>query len=242
MIILRLKNISEKLYKNEIGFLLIFIFFLFMDVSMKFNPETEAFRYLTKPFATLLLIGYVYFNASHVQVKRLEMILIALSLFLIGDIVFINRDNFILFNVALLFYLSAKIFFMRCFFNENVFKVSRLMPFLILSFLYLTTILYLIFDNLSQKYLLQVLVYFFVVQLVALFAFLRAGAVSKFSFIIVFFGVLISFVSDGVTALNLFSNDFHYNGITSIIITIAYGVSQYLIVVGLLNENSEKLV
>ena len=232
----KLKSFASKGYQNEAVFLLLFVFALLLDVSMKFDTATVFYRYFTKFFGTVLLLAYVYVNSNNIKRQRVKLIVAALVLFLLSDIFFIKRNVFWSFNVAVGILVLAKLCFIQCFFNYNDFKVSKLIPFLIFSFTYLTSILYLIFENLTQNYLIQVLIYFFVVLLFALFAFLREGAVNKLSYRFVFLGVLISFVSDGITTLNLFSNSFTYNTLTSVIITLAYGISQYLIVIGLLHE------
>ena len=47
-------------------------------------------------------------------------------------------------------------------------------------------------------------------------------------------------VVDGLTALNMFSSSFQYNMLSSSVIALAFNLSQFFIVVGLLKENKEK--
>jgi hypothetical protein len=97
-----------------------------------------------------------------------------------------------------------------------------------------------IFNNIKDIYFVQTLVYLFFTLMFGLFTYLRYKVVSRVSFNLVLIGFLLMLVVDGLTALNMFSSSFRYNMFSSSVIALAFNLSQFFIVVGLLKENTEK--
>lgn len=91
----------------------------------------------------------------------------------------------------------------------------------------------LVYNNLGQ-YFLVLLIYLFVVMMLAQFAYLTRNEVNKTSYWLVLIGVLFSMFSDSINILKVFYNDeIAYNNIS---IMLFYGVSQYLIILGIVTE------
>ena len=98
----------------------------------------------------------------------------------------------------------------------------------------MSSILILISQNMNTYYYIISLLYLFTALTTLIFAILRKPAVNKKSYYLVIGGVLISILSDSITGLK----SFYYSGIAyeEITIMLFYGISQYLIISGLVNE------
>ena len=88
------------------------------------------------------------------------------------------------------------------------------------------------YDNLNG-YFIPILVYIFAVLNMIQAAFLRYKVVDNNSFILVFVGALLFLLSESILALNKFYMPIPYK---NILIMLFYGISQLLIILGIINE------
>lgn len=199
------------------------------DSFVKIYPELSFIRYFTKlPITILLILYYLYNNKEPLRLKRIFM-LIALSLFLLGDFFFIKEEQVLFFSLAMACFILAKVFYILNFSNKRDFKLGKLIPLLSFSLLYGYLVMYFILPNLNTFYL-PVLIYCFVELMVLIFAFLRQGSVDRKSFVLVFLGVIIALFSDAITAIDTFNiPNFFYENVA---LMLLYGLSQFLIVIG----------
>ncbi|GAA4235562.1 hypothetical protein GCM10022291_17800 [Postechiella marina] len=202
---------------------------ILIDSYVKIYLELGFVRYFTKlPITVLLILYYLYNNSELLRLKRVFM-LIALSLFLLGDFFFIKEEQVMFFSLAMACFILAKVFYILNFSNKRDFKLGKLLPLLSLSLVYGYLVMYFILPNLNTFYI-PVLIYCFVELMVLIFAFLRQGNVDRKSFIFVFVGVIIAFFSDAITAIDTFNSpNFFYENSA---LMLLYGLSQYLIVIG----------
>lgn len=197
------------------------------------------YRYISKTLLIGWLVAFYLMNQKETSKKHFWFMIIALSSFIIGDWLLIEPKNTALFASGMMFFIVGKLFYAFRFSNQRDFKLGRLLPFLSICFLYILWLMNLIYDNLHQLFF-PVLIYFFASIIVLQFAFLRKGDVNSHSYYLVFIGMIVSMASDSITALKVFyMPDFAYEKVT---IMLFYGVSQYLIVLGITREVKQKEV
>lgn len=97
-------------------------------------------------------------------------------------------------------------------------------------------ILNLTMENLGSS-LIPVLVFLFVTLIAVQFAFLRRYAVNNKSFVLVMAGILLLLGADTSAVLSRFYNRFPYQEVATMLL---YGLSQFLIVLGLVHEKKNK--
>lgn len=204
-----------------------------MDIVVKLNFDEIPFRLSTKPLIVGSLILYYWINDNKKSKKKFLLMLIALFFFFIGDLFLIFDDFAIFFSLGMFSFVLGKLFYAFRFSNQNDFKLIRLLPILIFCFIYIFVILNIVYDNLDS-YFFSVLIYLFMAMIVLQFAHLRKSEVDYKSYLIVGLGILFSILADSIAVLSAF----YYSGIfcEKITVILFYGISQYLIVTGLVNE------
>ncbi len=220
------------LFKNKIYFSVLFAAVLFIDIAVKIYLEDFPYRYISKPIVLSLLIGFYLVNNKETNKKKSLYVLLGLLSFLIGDIFVIDYSTQVFFIVSMLLFSLGKLFYCLKFTNFEDFNVNRLIPFLIICFIFMVFIFRLIYENLGD-YFIPVLIYFFVSLLLALFSFLRKNATNVDSYRMVFLGILFFLVSETVMVLKTFYHEIIFQ---DFLVMFTYGVAQYLIVTGLLLE------
>ena len=219
--------------KNKLLFTISYFSILIIDIVVKFNLEKIPFRFFTKPLIIVFLLLFYWVNNKGGFTKKHFFMIIALFFFLMGDMFLLFKDVATLFSLGMLSFVLGKLFYAFRFSNQNDFKLTRLFPILSFCFIYIFIILSVIYDNLGS-YFFPVLIYLFIAMLVLQFAYLRKSEVNYKSYLIVGIGILFSILSDSIAVLSRFYyNGFFYEKITVILF---YGISQYLIVVGIIAE------
>lgn len=206
------------------------------NIILKYLFDFGYIRYFLKPIVPILILHHYIKNVKNYKKEKSVLVASSIILFFIGDMFFLGRYSSFNFNVALVLLVVARICFIGRFLNHEDFKFQRIIPFLIFCSLYMLFILTAIINNLKDVYFIQVLVYLFVTLLFGLFTYLRYKAVNRTSFNLVLIGFLLMLVMDGLTALNMFSSGFQYNMVSSAVIALAFNLSQFFIVEGLIKE------
>lgn len=224
----------KAIFNNTIKFTILYSVVLVLDVVVKivFSLDNVTYRFFTKPLVIITLLVFYMLNSKDKNSKKHKFMVVALVLYLMGDLFYIIKNN-LFFTIATLFFAFAKVFYILRFSNGNDFKIKRIVPFLILCFLYIIFIMFFVYENLGDS-LYSTVVYVFIMLLTFLFALLRKGAVNRKSYILVLFGVAVSVLTDSVAVLEMFYHKYKmYNNVVSMVL---YGVSQYLIVLGIVSE------
>ncbi|MCF7568565.1 lysoplasmalogenase [Sabulilitoribacter arenilitoris] len=224
----------KHIFKNNKRFTLLFFSILFLDIYVKLNCSAFPYRFISKPFVILLLIGYFYFNKVGSNYKKHLCVLLALVCFLIGDLlnIYANYDNFILLGFSLFFFSVAKIFLSMKFSHRKDFNVSRLIPFTLIMFVYTIFLIWFLYEDLGV-FLTPALITFFLTLLMVQFAYLRQGAYSNKSYIYVFLGVILYAIEEGLFAVQIFKLSLPFQ---DFLIMFLYGAAVYFIVFGVINE------
>lgn len=221
------------LFSNVTYFSIAYFACLAMDIWVKINLEAVPYRYISKTLVILLLLVFFMKNHGDSTLKHFRFMVIALCCFMIGDWLLIEPDDTVLFASGMMFFILGKLFYAFRFSNQRDFELGRLLPFLLVCFIYILGLMNLIYDNLNDLFF-PVLIYFFASIIVLQLAFLRKNDVNRLSYYLVFIGMIVSMLSDSITALKTFyMPNFAYEKIT---IMLFYGISQYLIVLGITKE------
>ncbi|NND11014.1 MAG: lysoplasmalogenase [Flavobacteriaceae bacterium] len=227
------KLFTKYFINNLTHFSIAYFSLLALDIWVKLQIETIPYRYVSKSLLIILLIVFYLKNHNESMRKNFWLMIAALCSFMIGDWLLIEPTNSFVFAVGMIFFVIGKTCYAFRFSNQRDFNLGRLLPFLIICFLYILGLMNLIYDNLNELFF-PVLIYFFASIIVLQLAFLRQGDVNKLSYWLVFSGMIASMGSDSITALKTFYlPDFAYEKVT---IMLFYGISQYLIVLGIVKE------
>ncbi|WP_111659023.1 lysoplasmalogenase [Olleya aquimaris] len=227
------------LFKNTLYFSVFYLLLYLLDSYFKNNEHLFSYRYFSKTMLSLSLLIFYVVNTHQSNTIKKQLVIAALCCFILGDILFItgNYGHTLHFIVASVLFIIAKVFYSIRFLNNKDFNIVKLVPFLLFCFLYMSIIMYIVYNNLGDLFI-PLLLYLFVVMMLMQFAYLRKNEVNPKSFWLVIIGVFISMIADSINILKIFYNtDIAYNKIT---VMLFYGLSQYLIVLGILNEATEK--
>ncbi|WP_272022663.1 lysoplasmalogenase family protein [Olleya namhaensis] len=223
------------IFKSTLKFSVLYLLLYLLDSFFKNSEDLVMYRYLSKTLLSFSLLFFYLINTNQSDARKKNLIIISLACFLAGDVFFIagNSGNTYHFLIAAALFIIAKVCYSVRFFNNKDFKISKLVPFLLFCFCYMSVIMSIVYNELGF-YFLPLLIYLFVVMMLMQFAYLRSNEVNLQSFWLVIFGVVASMVADSINILRMFYDaDIAYNKIT---IMFFYCLSQYLIILGVLNE------
>ncbi|WP_452223390.1 lysoplasmalogenase family protein [Lacinutrix chionoecetis] len=219
------------LLTNKICFGILFFIILFFDIYVKTNLDSYQIRIVTKSLVVISLIAYFLINKNNNSKNK--YVIIGLLCFLIGDLLLIFFEITALYIIGLVLFVAGKLCYVYRFSNERDFSMLSLTPFFVLCFLYMIFIMHFVMNNLGA-FFIPTLLYLFACLSVILFAYLRKNEVNYKSFIIVLIGVVVATLCDSISVLQSFYyQDFPYH---KFLIMFLYGLSQYLIVSGLIEE------
>jgi len=221
--------------KNNTYFTFLFALLLGLDIYVKLNLPEVPYRLLTKPLVMLSIIAFYLVNNNEKSRKKFKFMLLALIAYLLGDLFLVFYNYTVLYIIGLILFIVGKLFYASRFSNQNDFNLTKLVPFLIACFLYMIFIMFFVLNNL-KSFFVPTMLYLFASMIVALFAILRKGNVSKRSFNFVLIGIFFAVLCDSISIFQSFYNEnIPYHKIT---IMLTYGISQYFIVRGVVEETN----
>ncbi|WP_194767196.1 lysoplasmalogenase family protein [Tamlana sp. I1] len=217
--------------KDKKKFAILFFIMLLIDTIVKTNLPWP-YRFISKPPTIFLIILFYYYNHTATEGRNYFWVMLALFSFFVADLLIINRANVTLLISSFVVYTIAKVFLCFRFSHTSDFKVSRLIPFSIVIFIYTVVLVLYIHDGLGSYFLFALFSYF-ISLLLCQFAYLRKEVVDKKSYLFVLAGVLCYMVSEGITIINTFKGDVLYQ---DFFIMFFYGTGIYLMVYGMITE------
>lgn len=189
--------------------------------------------YIAKPSILIALIIYFWNHSEQFQASQRRLFLLALVFAWLGDVLLMfQRQN------ALFFLLGLGSFFVMQGLYIQHFKTKMI------SFKWLVIILFLLFSvgmlsvvlpKLDSELKGPVMAYILAITLMGIMAYQRRGGVPTQSFQMVLVGAILFMISDSCIALNKFVVP---SEVIQFLIMPTYIAAQYLIVRGVLNENS----
>lgn len=226
----------HKIVKSRLHFSVVFFTILLIDVIVKNISEVSLFRIVTKTSLLLSLILLALYHKSEQKKRNMFFLVSALMCFWVGDILMLFYENVSLYFLAIFFFILGKLFYVFRLSTKKDFSMNRLVPYVFFGVSLMFIVYYLIYNGLCETSFFLVFLYFFAALKVFLFAILRKYAVVASSYNLVLLGVFFSFFSDTITALSSFSEiniPFSESAIM-----IFYGLSQFFIVIGVLEDKN----
>ena len=216
--------------KQERVFIVVFFSLLALHIVLD-NLESE-WAYFTKPALLLALLIFFFNQCAHLQKQTRNIMIVALSFSLIGDILlmFVEQSPHF-FTAGLAAFLLAHIMFIVVFLSR---KNTQPLLYLFGAFLlvYAAGLFYLIYANLGTM-LVPVVLYILVILSMAISAFIRKGRVNSISYALVLLGAIFFLMSDSILALNKFYKPILFPQVS---IMLTYGLAQFLITLGILKQ------
>jgi len=213
-------------------FIFIFALIVLVELLSANISALNMLHYLAKPAIVISLI--IFFSITSKQLfKPLRRLTISALVFcVLGDILLMFVDSSPhFFTVGLVAFLLAHLLYAMVFFKQ---RNSDMKPigFGVIALVYAFGLFYMLNDGLGAMRI-PVIIYMIVILIMATSAFIRKGAVSHHSFILVFVGALCFMLSDSILALNKFYAPIPLSNIS---IMLTYALAQLLIVLGILKS------
>lgn len=216
-------------YKIHIAFLIIALLHLY-SIYANFSN----LRFFSKPLICAFLFLILY-RERGLKNRFNQLIGTGLIFGWLGDIFLMMHDQFLL---GLISFLVGHILYVIAFIKQTSVKdLTRHKVYILVAGILLTYSYYLF--NVLEPSLgimkIPVILYIFVIPLMALFAFTRRHQTNTLSFIVVFIGAILFIISDSILALNKFVA---YIPNSDLYIMSTYILAQYGITLGtIFNKN-----
>jgi uncharacterized membrane protein YhhN len=198
--------------------------------------DLKTLYMISKPLIMISLFAYYFLSVG--QEDRSRPVLLAMAFSLVGDILLMNPDDFVLGRVA---FLIAHIFYIFAYrqiqFEDadnslaGLQKMRLAFP-IILAGSGLVIILYPVLGAMR----IPVMIYALVITVMVLNALFRFGRTPSKSFWMVFLGAALFMISDATIAVNKFLAPVNNAGV---IIMSTYCAAQFLIIDGLIRHNEK---
>ncbi len=221
------------LTKTEKSFSALFFIIVIAELIFGSVENLLQFHYFTKPLILIALIVFFYKQSKHLNKRTRNITLLALVFSLAGDVLlmFVSKSaNFFLSGLVAFF--LAHIMYVLVFLKSRN-KAANSLPIVVILLIYASWIFYFLKDGLGDM-LIPVLVYLFVILIMATTAFIRKRS-NIDSYKLVFAGAVFFMISDSLLALNKFYEPLPFSNIS---IMLTYALAQYLIVIGILKQRN----
>lgn len=217
--------------KRHISFSLIFFLIMILNLMVQ-TTIFEDYNLLVKPLICLSLAFYLYKNCNMTTGFN-RLVFAGLLFSLLGDVFLIFAAVDVYFFLYGLFaFLLAHIVYSSAFFRDfkNNPGESKYFGHLLLFFMGVFSLSYYswIRDYLND-FRIPVLVYIFVISIMAILSGYRYRRVNLLSFRLICFGAISFVISDAALAYNKFVEPYSFAGV---LIMTSYMIAQYLIVLG----------
>jgi uncharacterized membrane protein YhhN len=125
----------------------VFLALLFLDIYVKTNLPIIPYRYYSKIFVLVTLIiftGYCVYKKNKLNNRY---VFYGLIIFFIGDILIIDHLNKVKFIISLILFVVGKLIYIFKFTHKEDFNNKRLLPFLVVCFLFVAFLYILSHDS-----------------------------------------------------------------------------------------------
>jgi uncharacterized membrane protein YhhN len=226
------------MFKHHKVFSLIFSLIFLLNILAQ-SPIFQDFNIFIKPLICISLAIYLFKNV-HMAAGFNRLVFAGLIFSLFGDyfLLFAGSDIYF-FLYGLVSFLLAHIVYSSAFFRDfkNNPQASKFYGHMIL---FILGVFSLSFYSFIRDYLndfrIPVMIYMFVISVMAILAAYRYKRVNLLSFRLILFGAVFFVISDAALAFNKFVDPFSFAGI---LIMSTYMVAQYLITMGAIERKVE---
>ncbi|WP_395625738.1 lysoplasmalogenase [Daejeonella sp.] len=227
--------------KNHKVFTLVFGIIFLLNIFTQ-SALLQDLNIFIKPLICISLAFYLFKNANMAAgFNRLVFVGLIFSLF--GDcfLLFAGRDIYF-FLYGLVSFLLAHVVYSFAFFrdfknNPQASKIYGHLMFFILGVFTLS--FYTFIRDYLNDFRIPVMVYMFVISIMAIMAAYRYKRVDLFSFRLILTGAVFFVISDAALAFNKFVEPYPFAGI---LIMSTYMLAQYLITIGAIERKVEVLI
>ena len=227
--------------KNHKVFTLVFGIVFLLNIFTQ-SALLQDLNIFIKPLICISLAFYLFKNANMAAgFNRLVFVGLIFSLF--GDcfLLFAGRDIYF-FLYGLVSFLLAHVVYSFAFFrdfknNPQASKIYGHLMFFILGVFTLS--FYTFIRDYLNDFRIPVMIYMFVISIMAIMAAYRYKRVDLFSFRLILTGAVFFVISDAALAFNKFVEPYPFAGI---LIMSTYMLAQYLITIGAIERKVEVLI
>lgn len=219
------------MFKRHPQFSFAFAIIFFAELFALTNNFREL-RFFTKPLITISLMLFVYINIKR-KSRFSNKMLIGLFFSLIGDVSLMfaaTTPNAFMFGLAA--FLMAHLCYSSAFYLDSTNKIPvqrRYASSIFMVFGFACLCFYFAIRPYVGAMAIPVLVYSFMITLMAIMAALRFGKTNGRSFILILIGAILFMLSDSLLAYNKFVNHLQ---VIELLVMVTYMLAQFLLVMG----------
>lgn len=185
--------------------------------------------FIFKPFILLSLLLLYHVSVS----EKNSLYVSALFFSFLGDVFLIYKGSFS-FNIGLLSFLIAHLFFIKIVISQIKKKTILKVIYSIIPFFILFLMLFLFLKNALNDLLIPVLIYGITISIFGAVSVINYLGIKSRKSLLMLGGAILFIFSDSVLAINKFYNSSH---LFEIIIIITYIIAQYLIFRSMVHED-----
>lgn len=214
-----------------------YIFFgiVLIDIILGHLGHTE-FRIISKPLILISLLVYFLRSGTHLEKPTYALTVGALALSLVGDLFLLFEANSNLyFILGLTSFLLAHLIYGYVFSRKRNRRPPIIIYLIVVVLLTYGTLLFLLLKSSLGSLTYPVLAYLLAILFMAISALIRFRHANALSFLWVGLGALCFVFSDSILAIDMFKGHIPF---ASLWIMGSYALAQYLIVKGLLKQNT----
>ncbi|WP_224490994.1 lysoplasmalogenase family protein [Robertkochia flava] len=211
-------------------FTAVFVVILFFDIILSNMEGLLYFSLVTKILLLGVLLNYFMLRSRGQNAAERVFVILAIVSFSLGELFMMITNNLNIIVAGFLLLLAAKLLYSCAFVFKVKLDIDRLLPYLVFVTLYSLTIIYFLYEVPEHvpAYI------FLVITLIMLkLAYLRYERVDWNSFITVLAGAGLILASETIL---VFDRSFSTSQLSGVMIVLLYGLSQYLMVQGLILE------
>ncbi len=219
------------MWKRHLGFSISFAIIALLNLLSETMPEHDM-RYVVKPLICIFLFTYLA-TVTRLTGTFRKLIFAGLCFSFIGDcVLMLSGKSPHFFTAGLVSFLIAHILYSIAFYRD--FKNDPMAPKKYgNAMLFIMGVFSISYYTFLRNYLgemrLPVLIYIFVISMMAILAGYRYMRVNMASFNMIFIGAIFFVISDSALAYNKFVSTYPYSGV---LIMGTYMIAQYLITMG----------
>ncbi|WP_162558698.1 lysoplasmalogenase family protein [Robertkochia solimangrovi] len=220
------------LFRSERGFTILFIAMLIIDIVLNNIAGMELYGYTSKLVLLVFLLTFFLLNSGNLNRFERGFITLALIAFLAGEYFIMAGSTIDIFTIGCILIVFSKLLYCCAFIYRVDYDIDRILPYLVFTTLYSLTVIYFLYDLPGH---LPAFLFLVFALIVVKFAYLRFDRVDPRSFWLVMSGAILFLVSETVF---VFHSEMRPFSSSSIFVLSGYGLAQYLIILGMLEQNT----
>lgn len=233
------------MFKKNLQFSFAFAFIFIVQILAETDQGTAKlvladFHHIVKPSITISLMLFVAYR-TQLKGRFAKRIFAGLLFGLFGDVFLMYEDvDPYFFMFGLTSFLIGHLLYISAFYLDYKWSPSiekKYTRIAIVVFGVFCVAFYLFLRPYLGDMKIPVLIYAFVISLMAIMAVNRKGRVNTLSFNLIFYGAILFLISDSILAYNKFVSPFAYSGIG---IMATYMLAQYCITIGAIERKLKK--